>query len=147
MGREDADRSTRLHQHRLVALQRAQRAHQRVETAPVARRAPGAAVDDEVVGPFGDLGVEVVLEHAQGALLGPAQRRQRRAARRSNRSRAFHVSRPSSLRQCHVARHDVQQLAAAHQFTDGRDLRREPAVVTRAAGDGVDAMRDRGGRR
>jgi len=45
-----------LHQHRLVTLERAQRAHERVETGPVASGAPGAAVDNEVIGSFGDLG-------------------------------------------------------------------------------------------
>ena len=36
------------------------------------RRPPGAAVDDEVVRALGDLGVEVVHQHAQGRFLLPA---------------------------------------------------------------------------
>ena len=71
---EDADRTTALHEHRLVALERAQRALERVERRPVARGLAGAAVDDELVGVLGDLGVEVVLEHPQRGLLLPALR-------------------------------------------------------------------------
>ncbi len=56
------------------ALSVRQRAHQRVERLPVARGPAGAAVDDEVVGVLGDLGVEVVLQHAQRGLLRPAER-------------------------------------------------------------------------
>ena len=43
-----------------------------VERLPGARRLAGAAVDDEVVGIFGDLGIEVVHQHAQGRFLDPA---------------------------------------------------------------------------
>ncbi|CAM5728327.1 hypothetical protein SHIRM173S_03588 [Streptomyces hirsutus] len=42
---------------------------------------PVSSVDDELLGVLGDLGVEVVLQHAQGRLLGPAQGAQVRAAR------------------------------------------------------------------
>ncbi len=75
VGREDAHRTARLHEHRLVALQGLERAHQRVEAAPVACGTAGAAVDDQVVGSLGHLGVEVVLQHPKGALLGPPERR------------------------------------------------------------------------
>jgi hypothetical protein len=40
VGLEDADRLARLDEHRLVGRERRQRAHHRVETAPVARRPP-----------------------------------------------------------------------------------------------------------
>ena len=43
-----------------------------VERRPRARRPARPAVDDQVVGPLGDLGVEVVHEHPQGRLLLPA---------------------------------------------------------------------------
>ena len=46
--RNDADRLARLHQQRLVVAQRAQRADDRVEGLPGARRPAGAAVDDEM---------------------------------------------------------------------------------------------------
>src|SRR5690349_24923978 len=71
MGAEDADRLARLHQQRLVAFERPQRAHDGVEAVPVARRPPRAAIDDQIVGPLGHLRVEVVHEHAQGSLLLP----------------------------------------------------------------------------
>ena len=40
-----------------------QRARHGVERVPAARGPPGAAVDDEIVGPLGDLGIEVVVQH------------------------------------------------------------------------------------
>src|SRR5262249_60425091 len=42
------------------------------EVVPGAGALAGAAVDDEAVGVLGDLGVEVVQQHAQGRLLDPA---------------------------------------------------------------------------
>ena len=69
----DADRLARLHEQRLVALERVQRAHDRVEARPVARGLAGAAVHDEILWVLGDLRVEVVLQHAQRGLLRPAQ--------------------------------------------------------------------------
>ena len=75
-----ADRAPGLHEHGLVALERLERAHERVERRPVAGGLAGAAVDDELVGVLGDLGVEVVLQHAQRGLLRPAERVQLRAA-------------------------------------------------------------------
>ena len=59
-----------------------------VEGVPVARRPPGPAVDDEVVGVLGDLRVEVVHEHPQGRFLGPAPAGQLGAARGADGSRA-----------------------------------------------------------
>ena len=77
---EDADRLARLDEHRLVVLQRGERAHHRVEARPVAGGLAGAAVDDELVGVLGHLGIEVVHEHAQGGLLLPALSGERGAA-------------------------------------------------------------------
>ena len=67
VGAKDADRLARLDQQRLVAGERTQLADDRVEGLPRARGAAGAAVDDEVVGPLGDVGVEVVHQHPQRA--------------------------------------------------------------------------------
>ena len=53
----------------------------RVEGVPAARRAAGAAVDDEIVGAFGDVGIEIVHQHPQRGFLEPSPARQRRAAR------------------------------------------------------------------
>ena len=43
-----------------------------VERLPVARRPPDAAIDDELARPFGDVGVEIVHEHAQRRFGQPA---------------------------------------------------------------------------
>ena len=82
----DADRLARLHQQRLVVAEALQRPHDRVERRPVARGPAGAAVDDEVVGALGDLGVEVVHQHPHRGLLLPAAAGQRRAARGADRA-------------------------------------------------------------
>ncbi len=50
----------------------AELAHDDVERLPRARGLAGAAVDDEVVGALGHLGIEVVVQHAEGGLLDPA---------------------------------------------------------------------------
>ena len=63
-------------------------AHDGVEGLPVARRLAGAAVDDEVVGALGDLGVEVVHEHAQGGFLLPALAADLRAPRGAHETRS-----------------------------------------------------------
>jgi hypothetical protein len=68
---EDRDRLARLDEHRLVALEPAERPDDRVERLPRARRAPGPAVHDEVLRPLGHVGVEVVHQHAQRGLLRP----------------------------------------------------------------------------
>ncbi len=83
MGLHHADGAAGLDEHRLVLLEGAQGADHRVEGAPVAGGLAGAAVDDELVGVFGDLGVEVVLEHPQGGFLLPSQGAQFRTAGRS----------------------------------------------------------------
>ena len=76
----------------------AQLADDRVERLPAPRRAAGAAVDDEVVGVLGDLGVEVVHEHPQRGLLLPAAGQTARAARGADRARAGRPRRrPRSL--------------------------------------------------
>ena len=81
VGLHHADRAAGLDEHRLVLLEGAQRTDHGVEGAPVAGGLAGAAVDDELVGVFGDLGVEVVLEHAEGGFLLPSQGAQFRTAR------------------------------------------------------------------
>lgn len=90
VGLHDADRAAGLDEHRLVLLQAAQGADHRVEGVPVAGGLAGAAVDDELVGVLGHLGVEVVLQHAQRGFLLPAQGAQFRTARRAYRPRSRH---------------------------------------------------------
>ncbi|OLT16652.1 hypothetical protein BJF80_04715 [Serinicoccus sp. CUA-874] len=90
VGLHDPDRATGLDQHGLVLAQVGEGADHGVEAAPVARRAAGAAVDDEVVGALGDLGVEVVHEHPQRGLGGPGAGGELGAARCADRTGAFH---------------------------------------------------------
>ena len=81
VGLEDPHRLARLHEEGLVVAEGAQLAHDGVEAFPVARRLADATVDHEVLRPLGDLGVEVVHEHAQGRLLLPGAAGERRPAR------------------------------------------------------------------
>ena len=71
VGAEHADRLAGLDQQRLVCLQGAQALQDGLEAFPVARGLADAAVDDQRVGVLGDLGVEVVLQHAVGRLDQP----------------------------------------------------------------------------
>jgi hypothetical protein len=87
---EDADRLARLNQQRLVPREVPKRGHDGVESRPAARRATRAAVDDELVGMLGHLGIEVVHEHPHGRFLRPPLAAEGRAARRADRSRADH---------------------------------------------------------
>src|SRR5262249_33695842 len=69
---QHADRLARLHEQRLVVLQLAKRGDDAVERLPRSCRLARAAVDDEMIRILGDLGIEVVHEHAQGGFLDPA---------------------------------------------------------------------------
>jgi hypothetical protein len=60
---EDADRLAALHEQCLVLAEAKQRSDDRLQRLVRARRLPGAAVDDELLGTLGHLGVEVVEEH------------------------------------------------------------------------------------
>ena len=81
---EDADRLARLHQQRLVGLQRAQRGDDAVEALPVARGPADAAVDDQLRRPLRHLRIEVVHEHAQRRFGEPALGGELGAARRAD---------------------------------------------------------------
>ena len=80
MGAEHADRLPGLHEQGLVRFEPSERREDAVEGVPRARRASGAAVHDEIVGPLRDVGIEVVLEHPERRLLGPPEAVERRAA-------------------------------------------------------------------
>ena len=88
VGPEDADRLARLDEQRLVVLQPPQLADDGVEARPVPGGLARPAVDDQVIGPLGDLRVEVVHEHPQRGFLLPALARQLGAARRPDRAAA-----------------------------------------------------------
>ncbi len=82
VGAEHPDRLAGLHQHGLVVLEAAQGRHDGVERLPAAGGATGAAVDHQVLGMLGHLGIEVVHQHPQRGLLLPALAGQLGAARR-----------------------------------------------------------------
>ncbi len=82
---EDADRLARLHQQRLVVLERLQRVDDGVVAIPIARGAAGAAVDHEVLRALADVRVEIVHQHAHGGFLTPAFAGELVAARRLDR--------------------------------------------------------------
>jgi hypothetical protein len=68
---EHADRLARLDEQRLVVVELLQYFDDLVEALPVAGGAGNAAVYDQFVGLFRDLGVEVVHQHAQRRLGQP----------------------------------------------------------------------------
>ena len=72
VGPEDGYGFARLDQQRLVIVEALQGADDGPEALPVSGGLARPAVDDEVFGAFGYLGVEVVHEHAEGRLLVPA---------------------------------------------------------------------------
>ena len=69
---EHADRLARLDEQGLVFLEPLQRLDDPVETLPVARGTPDAAVDDEALRVLGDLFVEIVHQHPHRGFGGPA---------------------------------------------------------------------------
>ena len=98
---------------------------------------PGAAVHDEIVGPLGDLGVEVVHQHAQRGFLLPAlagdascrAARARRSRRGLAAARSSNVAGTASDRPC-----GDRDLVAC-------DRRREPLDVAAKARDRARAAR------
>ena len=82
---KDADRLARLHQQRFVVFQRLQRLDDGVVAVPIARGAAGAAIHHEVLRALGDVGVEIVHQHAHGGFLAPAFAGELIAARRFHR--------------------------------------------------------------
>ena len=68
MGLKDADRLAGLDQQRLVVLERLQRPDDGVVGVPVARRLSRSAVHHQIVGPLGDVGIEIVHQHPHARL-------------------------------------------------------------------------------
>jgi hypothetical protein len=81
MRAEHADGLSRLHEQRLVGVERLQGFDDLVEGGPVARGLADTAIDDEVLRPLGNLGIEIVHQHAHrrfrapvlASALGPAR--------------------------------------------------------------------------
>ena len=84
MGAEDPDGLARLDEQRLIVLETAQRRDDPVEGLPVARRPPDPAINDEFARPLGDVGIEIVHQHAQRRLRQPALGGEFGAARRAD---------------------------------------------------------------
>jgi len=93
MRAEDAHRLPRLDQQGLVVFELLERLDDPVKALPVPRGLAGASIDDQIVGPLGHLGIEVVHQHAHRRLLDPALARADRATGGANESRCTHVFR------------------------------------------------------
>ncbi len=100
IGAKDAHRLARLHQQGLVVGQVLQRRDDGIEAGPVARGLAPPAIDDQLVGLFGHLRVEVVHQHTHGRFLLPAPAGDLSASRRADDTFGH-----SSPPQCGLARH------------------------------------------
>ena len=90
--RKHRDRLARLHQQCFVPVQPLQLAHNGVVALPVARGLANAAVDDQIRGALGVIGIQVVHQATQRRFLLPSLAVQLCAARRAN---------DGSCRRCH----------------------------------------------
>ena len=97
VGAQDADRPAGLDEQRLVVGQLLQGPRDGLEAGPVARRFAAAAVDDQIVGALGDVGVEVVVQHPPGGFLGPGSAVQLASDGRPDRSVRFGHGHGTSL--------------------------------------------------
>src|SRR5260370_6721223 len=87
MRAEDSNGFSGLNQQGLIILELAERAHNGVERWPIAGGASGSTVDDQLIGLFGDLGIEVVHQHPERTFLVPAFAGNLAAPRRPNNRR------------------------------------------------------------
>ena len=78
---KDAHRLAGLHQQGFILFQHLKGGHNSVVALPVARRAPDAAVNHQLVGIFRDIGIEIVHQHAQRRFGEPAFRIEGSSAR------------------------------------------------------------------
>ncbi len=84
VGSEDADGLARLNQQGLIVFQRLQRSDDAIKAFPVARGTADAAINHELAGPFRDLGIEIVHQHAHRRFGQPALGGDLRAAGSAN---------------------------------------------------------------
>jgi hypothetical protein len=118
VGLEHADRLARLDQQGLVALQLGKHADQGVVAGPVARGPADAAVDHQLLRLLGDLGVQVVHQHAERRLGQPGPGGELRAARRADLARVVEAG---------ILSHGSAPLADVHKvigFNGGSPPRR-----------------------
>ncbi len=88
VGPEDAHRLAGLDEKRLLGPELSQARDDRVISSPAARRLASAPVDDQLVGMLGDIGVEVVHQHAHRRFLRPAFARELAAVRCTHGARS-----------------------------------------------------------
>lgn len=84
MRAKNSDGLAGLDEESFVIFERAKGRDDGVETFPIARGLSGAAVDDEIIGMLGDVGIEIIHEHAQGGFLLPTFAGKLRAAWRAD---------------------------------------------------------------
>ena len=84
MRAKNAHRLSGLHQQCFVIFELAQRPDNGMERRPIARGAARAAVDDQLVGFLGDLGIEIVHQHPQRGFLMPTLAGNLAPTRRAN---------------------------------------------------------------
>jgi hypothetical protein len=72
VGAKDAYWLTGLYQQGLIALKPLERRNDPVKTFPVACCPADAAIDHELTGLLGDIGVEIVHQHPHGCFREPA---------------------------------------------------------------------------
>src|SRR5438105_6597872 len=84
MRSKNTDGLTALHQQGVLFAELEQTANDRAQRLVVSRRLAGSAVDDELLGPFGHVAIEVVQQHPQRRFGRPGTRVQLGAARGAN---------------------------------------------------------------
>ena len=90
VGPKFADRLSRLNEKGFVIFEFAQRANNCIESFPAPRGATCSTVDNELIGIFCDVRIEIVHQHPHGRFLMPAFARAFTAARRVDDSLSTH---------------------------------------------------------
>src|SRR5262249_4079394 len=142
MSPEDPDRLAALHEECLVVAEAKQRRDDRPERGVVTRSLARASVDDQLLRKLGDLGVEVVEQHAQRRLGGPGSGVEvvasrsadpRQVAAESLDSRVERVDRrhwPRSCSALRLSRHHVHAFAATKKAAAAnKALAKSPPVI------------------
>jgi hypothetical protein len=123
--REDADGLAALDEQGLVGAELEQRRDDRPQRPGAPRGLAGSAVDDEVLGTLGHLGVEVVEQHSQRRLRRPLARVQLGPARRAD-GREIATERFHALRQARGRAHSSSPASASTAAT------KEPSRIAAA---------------
>ena len=131
MRAEDGDGFAGLDDQRLVVLEAMQSADDGVEGVPAASGATGAAIDHEIVGTLGDIGIEIVHQHAERGFLRPSFAGHRRASGRADMA-AERAHRAAGARTIGVTRspcHRSVKRSIAGCRAEGSNLRTYARVV------------------